>query len=79
MVYILIALIFGAVSASIAYDKGRNSVGWFLTGLMIGPFSLVVLAMPSRPRQGRLAECPACLEVVRDEASICRYCGTALE
>lgn len=79
MMYIIVAIIFGVVASTIAIDKGRSAVGWFFAGLMIGPFALAVIALPTRPRRGRYAECPACLEVVKDEATVCRFCGTAFE
>ncbi len=79
MMYILLALIFGAIAASIAVDRGRSFVAWFLAGVLIGPFGLAVLALPRKPKRGRYSECPACLEIVRDEAMVCRFCGTAFE
>ena len=42
----VVALVFGVVSSIIACSKGRNSLGWFLAGLLIGPFALVVAALP---------------------------------
>jgi hypothetical protein len=76
--YILVAVVFGVVAGILARAKGRNSVGWFIAGLLIGPFALVVAVMPPRVREGRLVQCPACCEVVRHEARVCRYCGTQL-
>jgi hypothetical protein len=79
MMYIIVALIFGVVASTIACDKGRSIAGWFVAGVMIGPFALAVIALPTKPRHGRYAECPACLEIVKDEAMVCRFCGTAFE
>jgi len=79
MMFLAVAVIFGLVAATVAYDRGRNIIGWFLAGLLIGPFGLAVVVLPRRPKLGRYAECPACLEVVRDEATVCRFCGTAFE
>jgi hypothetical protein len=75
----VVALVFGVVSSIIAYSKGRNSLGWFLAGLLIGPFALVVSAMPPVVRDGQFKRCPGCAEVIRAEANRCRYCELVLQ
>ena len=75
--YLLAALVFGVVSSLLAFERGRNSLGWFLAGLFIGPFALVVALLPRAPREGRFARCPACLEAIRADAAVCRFCGAA--
>lgn len=39
---VLIWLLFAIFSAVIASNKGRSGVGWFLIGLLFGPFGLIV-------------------------------------
>jgi hypothetical protein len=75
----IVALVFGIVSSIIACSKGRNSLGWFLAGLLIGPFALVVAALPPVARDGQFKRCPACAEVIRAEATRCRYCELTLQ
>ena len=72
--FVFVALIFGLVSAIIAHGKGRNSLGWFLVGLALGPFSLIIAALPPKPKPGYFIHCPACSEVIRKDANVCRYC-----
>jgi len=43
----IIWLFFGLVSMSIAGSKNRSGCLWFLLGLLLGPFSLVVALLPS--------------------------------
>ena len=74
--YVVVAIVFGVVSGIVARSKGRSSLGWFVAGLLIGPFALVVAVLPAKPKEGRLIQCPACLEVIRDEARVCRHCGS---
>ena len=77
--YLIAAFVFGVVSSVIAYSKGRNSLGWFIAGLIIGPFALVVAALPPVPSRGNLTSCPACAEVIRIDATVCRFCGQTID
>lgn len=74
--YLIAAFVFGVVTSLIAYSKGRNSLGWFVAGMIIGPFALVVAALPPVGTGGDFATCPACFEVIQGDARICRFCGT---
>ncbi len=40
------------IAAAIAGNKGRSRPGWFLLGLLFGPFSWVVALLP--PAEGNL-------------------------
>jgi len=74
----LVTFIFGVVASVIAHGKGRNSLGWFIAGMFLGPFALIVTFLPPIQRAGMFIKCPACREIVRDNAVTCRYCHTAI-
>jgi len=75
---------FGLAAAIIASSKGRTGCGWFLLGVLFGPFSLVVAALPSRmpgaekPTPKTHLTCPDCAEFVKREARVCKHCGCKL-
>ena len=45
--YVLVCFVFGLAAALVAHGKARSSVGWFVTGALIGPFGLIVAALSS--------------------------------
>lgn len=77
--YVIGAVVFAIASSFIAYGKGRNSLGWFLAGLLIGPFALVIALLPPRVREGRFVQCAKCAEVIPADAQVCRFCGATTE
>jgi len=77
--YWIAAFIFGVVSSLIAFSKGRNSLGWFIAGIFIGPFALVVAALPPVAGNAKFSSCVACAEVIRTDATVCYHCGAAVD
>jgi hypothetical protein len=86
MEYLIIWGFFGIIAASIASAKGRSGFGWFILGLLLGPFSLVVALLPSLKPQfmpagapaADLVPCPECAELIQRQARKCRFCGAAV-
>lgn len=79
------------VSAVIASSKGRSAFGWFILGMLISVFAIVLVAvLPSKKKSlivvaGEVAtpethvRCPYCKGLVRKEASVCMHCKNALK
>ena len=70
--YVLLAIAVGILAAR---EFGRSGVGWFFLSLILTPLSgLLLFLLPPRRRA-----CPACAESIQAAATVCRYCGRAVE
>lgn len=89
---VILWILCGVAAAFVASAKGRSGFGWFLLGLLFGPIALLAAAVTSPDRasrerretlallqSGKGRPCPACAEVIRAEASRCRYCNSDVD
>ncbi len=73
-IYVLIGLVFGAITSHCAVEKGLKPIPWFFSGFFLNIFGYIVVAVKRSEAHG---EIPRGLEKVplTMEPNVCRSCG----
>jgi RNA polymerase subunit RPABC4/transcription elongation factor Spt4 len=84
---IILCILLGLIPAAIAKGKGKSFGAWWLYGaaLFIVALPHALIMAPDRgsveareAREEGRRKCPFCAELVKREATVCRFCGRDL-
>ena len=84
--FVISAIVLVLFPAAIAHTKGAGFFAWWVFGTLLFIVALpwaIVLRPNHATLEGRSLEqgnkkCPYCAEIIKGEASVCRYCGRDL-
>ena len=84
---IVLAILFGLITALIARAKGRNFIGWWIYGALSSPIAIFhALLMAPKKYAGRRRglssaarrRCPHCGEAIKLDVEVCPQCWRVL-
>ena len=76
--YIILAAVAGIVGAILARPKGRSPILWFILCAIVPLLVVAIALLPSIVAKGFTKKCPHCAEIIKEDATVCKYCGMGL-
>lgn len=76
--YFILAAVAGIVGAILARPKGRSPILWFILCAIVPLLVVAIALLPSIVAKGFTKKCPHCAEIIKEDATVCKYCGMGL-
>jgi len=76
--YIILIVVAGIVGAILARPKGRSPILWFILCAILPLLVIAILLLPPVVAKGYNKKCPHCAEIIKEYATVCKYCGIGL-
>ncbi|MEK6615192.1 MAG: zinc ribbon domain-containing protein [Bacteroidota bacterium] len=73
--YIILIVVAGVVGAILARHKGRSQLLWFILCTIVPLLVIAIALLPSEVAKGHTKKCPHCAEIIKENATVCKYCG----
>ena len=73
--YIILAVVAGMVGAILARPKGRSPILWFILCTIVPVLIIAIALLPALEAKGYNKKCSHCAEIIKENATICKYCG----
>lgn len=80
---------FAALVGMLAHNRGRSGFGWFCLAALFSPLlvGIALLIVGTKHPAGAAGavvsadtrKCPRCAELVKNEANLCKHCGSTIE
>lgn len=88
LVAFLCWILFSFAAANLAKNRGNSALSAFFVSLIFSPLVAFILVLTSKTNEaalekrqlasGKRQKCSHCAEIIKAEATVCRFCGAKL-